>query len=249
MRSGVRRRLRRKTRQEAAAALRDAEQAADLGSAKVGCMVMDSSPRRGVVNDAPDLSVGSPVRRRVRAKISAEAAGFSPITARDAAAQGSGGNVEAGKSPGRRLNRKTSEAELGLVFTATASQKDAVVAGSSSVSRTEVRPPKRLRRKTSREDAERVETIETPAAEKCRGEASGVANFRDVPRGSLLKRRKRDADDIKPPSAAGGHVQELAPSGTVGVGSAADARERQLKAAESRREKSCSSRHQRYGTR
>ena len=62
------RRLRRKTSQEAAAALRDAEQAADRGSAKAGCMVMDSSPRRGVVNDAPDLSVSSLVRRRVREK-------------------------------------------------------------------------------------------------------------------------------------------------------------------------------------
>ena len=45
-----------------------------------------------------------------------------------------------------------------------------------------------------------------------------MANFRDVPRGSLLKRRKRDADDIKPPGAAEGHVQESAPIGSVGVG-------------------------------
>ena len=64
-----------------------------------------------------------------------------------------------------------------------------------------------------------------------------MANFRDVPRGSLLKRRKRDADDIKPQGAAEGHVQVSAPIGSVGVGSAADARERQSKAAESRREK------------
>ena len=64
-----------------------------------------------------------------------------------------------------------------------------------------------------------------------------MANFLDVPRGSLLKRRKRDADDIKPQGAAEGHVQVSAPIGSVGFGTAAEARERQSKAAENRREK------------
>ena len=89
-----------------------------------------------------------------------------------------------------------------------------------------------------------------------------MASSRQVPRGSLLKRRKRDADDSKAPGAGEGHVQESAPIGSVGVGrepkseasfrgiiaprseastvfdgSAAETRERQLKAAENRRDK------------
>ena len=111
------------------------------------------------------------------------------------------GTVEAGKSPGRRLNRKISEAELGSVFTATASQKDVVVASSSTVSGIEVTPSKRLRGKTSREGSERVDAIQPPAAEQSRGEASGVASSRDVPRVSLLKRRKKDTGDSKPQGA------------------------------------------------
>ena len=75
----------------------------------------------------------------------------SPPRSRTAVA----GNVDAGKSPGRRLNRTTSEADAGLVLTAAVSERDADVGGSSSVSRIEVPPSKRLRRKTSRQDEER----------------------------------------------------------------------------------------------
>ena len=128
------------------------------------------------------------------------------------------GDVDAGKSPGRRLNRKTSEADVRLGCTATASQKDAVVAGSSTVSGMEVTPSKRLRRKTSREDGERVDAIQTPAAEQSRGEASGVASSRDVPRVSLLKRRKKVTADSKPQGAAKGQVQEFVSMAGIDVG-------------------------------
>ena len=53
-----------------------------------------------------ETSVGSPVRRRVREKTSAEAAGFSPGSARDAAAQGS-----VRSPPSKRMNRNLKQDE------------------------------------------------------------------------------------------------------------------------------------------